>query len=137
MARARSRPSWVDTVYGAASAQRQASRRAQPRKQDGAERRPRTDERGLASFEVTTPQHYQYEYRVGGLYKGPVRGGPDPGPGAIEISAEGDLDGDGVTSLVTLTLKVDPATKSLRLAEQPFTSPASVDTPEGAIMRQE
>lgn len=49
---------------------------------------------------------YQYEYRQGGNYKGPKRGGPNPGPNGFEISAEGDLDGDGKTSLFTRTGKV-------------------------------
>jgi hypothetical protein len=49
---------------------------------------------------------YQYEYRQGGSYKGPKRGGPDPGKDGFEISAEGDLDGDGKTSLFTRTGKI-------------------------------
>lgn len=49
---------------------------------------------------------YQYEYRQGGNYKGPKRGGPNPGKDGFEISAEGDLDGDGKTSLFTRTGKV-------------------------------
>jgi hypothetical protein len=58
-------------------------------------------------FEVEDPIHYQYEYRVGGNYKGPARGGPDPGPNGYEVSAEGDLDGDGKTSLFTLVGRVE------------------------------
>lgn len=49
---------------------------------------------------------YQYEYRQGGEYKGPKRGGPNPGPNGFEVSAEGDLDGDGKTSLFTRTGKI-------------------------------
>lgn len=49
---------------------------------------------------------YQYEYRQGGNYKGPTRGGPNPGPNGFEVSAEGDLDGDGKTSLFTRTGKI-------------------------------
>jgi hypothetical protein len=49
---------------------------------------------------------FQYEYRQGGNYKGPKRGGPNPGPNGFEVSAEGDLDGDGKTSLFTRTGKV-------------------------------
>lgn len=49
---------------------------------------------------------YQYEYRQGGNYKGPKRGGPDPGKDGFEVSAEGDLDGDGKTSLFTRTGKI-------------------------------
>ena len=57
---------------------------------------------------------------MGGPYKGPARGGPDPGADGFEISAEGDLDGDGVTSLFTQTGKVNEATKSVRLGTQLF-----------------
>ncbi len=58
-------------------------------------------------FAITNPQYYQYDYRAGGNYKGPKRGLPDPGPNGFEASAEGDLDGDGKTSLFTLTGKVE------------------------------
>ncbi len=54
-------------------------------------------------FSLTQPHYYQYGYSVGGPYKGPARGGPDPGPNGFEASAEGDLDADGVTSLFTVT----------------------------------
>lgn len=59
-------------------------------------------------FEISSPSYYQYDYRKGGTYKGPARGGPNPGPNGFEVSAEGDLDGDGKTSLFTLTGKIDP-----------------------------
>jgi hypothetical protein len=49
---------------------------------------------------------YQYEYRQGGNYKGPKRGGPNPGPNGFEVSAEGDIDSDGKTSLFTRTGKI-------------------------------
>jgi hypothetical protein len=71
-------------------------------------------------FTFTGPVHYQYEYRVGGPYKGPSRGGPDPGPDGFEISAEGDLDGNGVTSLFTLTGKIDPISHALRIDSKLF-----------------
>jgi hypothetical protein len=54
-------------------------------------------------FAISSPQYYQYDYRMGAGYKGPKRGLPDPGPNGFEASAEGDLDGDGKTSLFTLT----------------------------------
>jgi hypothetical protein len=47
---------------------------------------------------------HQYTLRVGGGYKGPPRGGPDPGPHGVELAAESDLDGDGRTGLVTVAL---------------------------------
>ncbi|MEM6787349.1 MAG: hypothetical protein AAF715_07505 [Myxococcota bacterium] len=53
-------------------------------------------------FNLTAPTPFQYAYRQGGDYKGPARGLPDPGPDGFEVSAEGDLDGDGVTSLHTM-----------------------------------
>lgn len=55
---------------------------------------------------MSEPIYFQYDYRVGHGYKGPARGGPNPGPKGFEVSAEGDLDGDGKTSLFTLTGKV-------------------------------
>jgi hypothetical protein len=58
-------------------------------------------------FTMTSPQYFQYDYRVGGNYKGPKRGLPNPGPNGFEASAEGDLDGDGKTSLFTLTGKIE------------------------------
>lgn len=71
-------------------------------------------------FEMTSPQYYRYEYRAGGGYKGPKRGGPDPGKDGFEVSAEGDLDGDGKTSLFTMTGKVDKKTQSIKLAPEIF-----------------
>lgn len=57
-------------------------------------------------FFTSDEVRYQYEYRQGGDYKGPKRGGPNPGPNGFEVSAEGDLDGDGKTSLFTRTGKI-------------------------------
>ena len=54
-------------------------------------------------FAMSEPVYFQYDYRVGSGYKGPSRGGPNPGPKGFELSAEGDLDGDGKTSLFTRT----------------------------------
>lgn len=71
-------------------------------------------------FTVTSPVYYSYEYRQGGPYKCPARGGVDPGPDGFEVSAEGDLDGDGVTSLFCQTGKIDPATKSVKVGTQLF-----------------
>lgn len=59
-------------------------------------------------FTMSVPQYYQYTYSAGGPYKGPRRGGPDPGPNGFEVAAEGDLDGDGVTSLFTRTGTISP-----------------------------
>lgn len=64
----------------------------------------------------TKPMRYQIEVRVGSGYKGPGRGGPDPGKNGFEVSAEGDLDGDGVTSLQTLTAVIDPKTHEVTVA---------------------
>ncbi|NUP11748.1 MAG: fimbiral protein pilA [Polyangiaceae bacterium] len=58
-------------------------------------------------FMMTTPSYFQYEYRAGGPYKCVARGGPDPGPNGFEVSAEGDLDGDGKTSLFCQVGRVD------------------------------
>jgi len=69
-------------------------------------------------FALTQPQYYQYQYVRGGPYKGPKRGGPDPGPDGFEVSAEGDLDGDGKTSLFTRTGKI--VNGRVRVAPQLF-----------------
>lgn len=58
-------------------------------------------------FAMTEPFRYRYEYRSAPPWKGTARGGPDPGPNGFEITAEGDLDGDGKTSLFVLTGKVE------------------------------
>jgi hypothetical protein len=71
-------------------------------------------------FTHDQPMLYQFEVRVGGNYKGPSRGGPDPGKNGFEVSAEGDLDGDGITSLQTFTGVVDSKTKKVTLAERLF-----------------
>ena len=71
-------------------------------------------------FQTSEPVRYQYTYIQGGPYKGPKRGGPDPGPNGFEIAAEGDLDGDGVTSLFTLIGTVDPKTDMVRVSRQMF-----------------
>jgi hypothetical protein len=52
-------------------------------------------------FALSEPIRFRYTYTRGGPYKGPARGGPDPGPNGFEVAAEGDLDGNGVTSLFT------------------------------------
>lgn len=71
-------------------------------------------------FSLQTAHMFRYDYRVGKGYKGPARGGPNPGPNGFEISAEGDLDGDGKTSLFTLTGKVDAKTQSVKLDAEIF-----------------
>lgn len=73
-------------------------------------------------FAMSSPMYYRYEVRVGSGYKGPAHGGPDPGPDGFEVSAEGDLDGDGQTSLFTQTGKVDKAAKKLVLSPMLFIS---------------
>jgi hypothetical protein len=64
-------------------------------------------------FDSLGPVYYQYDYRAGGNYKGPKRGGPNPGKDGFEVSAEGDLDGDGTTSLFTRTGKIEKGTLTL------------------------
>lgn len=71
-------------------------------------------------FTITSPIYYRYDYRIGSGYKGPARGGPDPGPDGFEISAEGDLDADGKTSLFTLTGKIDKARQTLTVDKDVF-----------------
>ncbi len=64
---------------------------------------------------MTTPIGFQYEMRVRGAYKGVARGGPDPGPDGFEVSAEGDLDGNGKTSLFVQVGHIDPTTGTVVL----------------------
>ena len=54
------------------------------------------------------------------MAKGAARGGPDPGPNGFEVAAEGDLDGDGKTSLITITAAIDPITGRLEVAPTVF-----------------
>lgn len=70
-------------------------------------------------FAMTQPHYYQYGYSVGGPYKGPALGGPDPGPNGFEAWAMGDIDGDGVTSLFTVTGTID-ASGNLKRGTQIF-----------------
>jgi len=65
---------------------------------------------------MKSPIRYRYSYRAGGGYLGPARGGPDPGPDGFEVAAEGDLDGDGITSLFTITGQFDPTWNSVLLS---------------------
>lgn len=74
-------------------------------------------------FSFRMPIHYRYAYRRGGNYKGPARGGPDPGPNGFEVSAEGDVDGDGKTSFFSIVGTIDPKTGELTR------KPMFMDTP--------
>jgi len=71
-------------------------------------------------FELRFAHRYRYSYNLAGNFKGPSRGGPNPGQGGFEVAAEGDLDGDGKTSLFTLTGNVDPATGQVSTASTIF-----------------
>jgi hypothetical protein len=71
-------------------------------------------------FALSAPQYYRYTYTAGGPYKGPARGGPDPGPDGFEVAAEGDLNGDGVTSLYTRVGTVDRQTGTVELSPAIF-----------------
>ena len=66
-------------------------------------------------FRMETPQYYQYQYNQGGNYLSSARA---PGPRGFEVAARGDLDGDGTTSLFTLTGEVG-ANGILTLGEGP------------------
>jgi hypothetical protein len=71
-------------------------------------------------FALTEPVRYQYQYIAGGPYKSPRRGGFDPGPDGFEVSAEGDLDGNGKTSLFARYGTVDVRTQTLRVSPEIF-----------------
>lgn len=70
-------------------------------------------------FDGSMPQYYQYSYVRGGPFKSRRRGNPEAieGPDRVEVTAEGDLDGDGETSLFAVIGKLDPVTHSLRFGE--------------------
>jgi hypothetical protein len=86
-----------------------SARKYQPSTAPGADFESGDEESGwkCLRFTITQPHYYQYGYSQGGPYKGPSVGGPDPGPSGFEAWAAGDLDGDGVTSLFTITGTVD------------------------------
>lgn len=63
-------------------------------------------------FSYSNPIRYRYAYRVGSGYLG-----PRSGPTGFEVSAEGDLDGDGKTSLFTVIGQEDPVAKSIVLSK--------------------
>lgn len=52
-------------------------------------------------YAITLPVAYRYSYRISD-FRGPSRGLPDPGARGFEVSAEADLDGDGISSLYTM-----------------------------------
>lgn len=58
-------------------------------------------------FSMTTPIYYQYHYQQGGGYVVPST---DPGPDGFEATAVGDLDGDGDTSIFSITGRVTGGT---------------------------
>ena len=81
---------------------------------------PATDPRvGWRCLELTEgferARHGQLSYRQGSGYKGPARGGPDPGPDGFEVAYEVDLDGDGVTGLYTVVGRPDAKRRDLKL----------------------
>lgn len=92
----------------AAPAKMPAGAKVVPDPTDGKDFRTGSDTAGwkCLKFEMTSPLYYQYDYRQGGGYKCVARGGVDPGPNGFEASAEGDLDGDGKTSLFCITGQV-------------------------------
>jgi hypothetical protein len=96
----------------------------QPSGRDGADYQTGDQMTGwrCLKFEMSSPQYYQYVYRQGGQYKGPARGGPNPGPDGFEISAEGDLDGNGKTSLFTLTGTIDKKKQEVKISPEIFIS---------------
>ena len=69
-------------------------------------------------FTVASPIYYQYGYRKG-VGKFPNNPAASTLPESFEASAQGDLDGDGVTfSQLARTGEVNPTTYQLRLATQ-------------------
>jgi len=71
-------------------------------------------------FTLDSPTYFQYRYSIAENYIGPAVGGPDPGGTGVEIGAQGDLNGNGLPSTMTLTATVDPTTNDLQFATQLF-----------------
>jgi hypothetical protein len=66
---------------------------------------------------VSDPIYYRYNYRQGTGYI--VTGAPStPSATGFEASAQGDLDGNGKISTITLTGDIDPKTGVLNIATQ-------------------
>lgn len=61
------------------------------------------------AFDMPSPIHCRYTYTQGSSPLTAARGGPDPvsGPESFEVSAEGDDDGDNVTSAFAITGQLD------------------------------
>jgi hypothetical protein len=62
-------------------------------------------------FALSGGIHCRFTFQQG---KGPgfAAGGPDPGPGGFEVSAQGDDDGDGIFSTFSIAGTLDPQTGS-------------------------
>ncbi len=60
--------------------------------------------------------HCRYRYQMGSDYAGPLFGGPDPGPGGFEVTAEGDTNGDIITSMFSIAGTLDPQTGTITLS---------------------
>jgi hypothetical protein len=73
-------------------------------------------------FEISEPVYYQYRYVQGPGYVGPARGLPNPGPDGFELSATGDLNGDGRTSVFTMVGTVDKAKSALQISHEVYCS---------------
>jgi hypothetical protein len=71
-------------------------------------------------FESVDPTRFQYTYVVGGPYKGPARGGKDPGPNGFEACAEADFQPGGPTTLVCGTGTADPKSGEAKLETSLF-----------------
>lgn len=71
-------------------------------------------------FVIESPIYFQYRYTRGSGYLGPSRGLPNPGPDGFEVSAIGDLDGDGRTSIFTRHGVVNRETSTLTVSTQVF-----------------
>ncbi len=70
-------------------------------------------------FTMNSPQYYVYGYNAGGTNLAVNNTAKATGTESFEASAEGDLDGDGVTfSWFARTGIVNPTSKTIRLASQ-------------------
>lgn len=65
---------------------------------------------------LTKPIHCSYHYNAGSGYIAPALGGPDPGPMGFEVTAQGDVDDDGVFSTFSIAGTFDPVSGQFSLS---------------------
>ena len=68
------------------------------------------------NFAIDGGIHCRFRYAIQQDFVGPAVGGPDPGMTGFEVSAEGDDDGDTLSSTFTIVGTLDPQTGTYTLS---------------------